>query len=552
MPKDRAKSITTSELVKFALGAAQAVRANRALINDMNVFPVPDNDTGTNMTFTLEQVQAAAESNTEASVAEASQAMAHAALMGAKGNSGLILSQFFKGLAEGLQNTTSATVVAVAEGLKTGTELSYRAVQNPTEGTILSVMRAVAECADQASKAEANNFEQLLKACGESATEAVKNTPNQLERLREAGVVDAGGYGFAIALYGGYATLAGDDATEVRLALEGATQATVTPSTEFLTDANEEAWGYCTVFALTGTALDVTAIKAKMESLGRSTVVAGDNTAVRVHVHSMDPGEILSAGIHYGELRNIEIGNMEGQLEEWVKARAKASDKTTPPVATAVVAVAAGKGVVEIIEQTGLGALEAVTGDGTMSPSPKDLLEAVARANSEQVIIMANDKNVIGIANLAAEVATKNVTVFESRSVPQGITALLAFSPDETLNSNVRSMYDAIRRSHSGDVRLAVKDSKVDGFAIERGMFVGTVGGTIVSADRSPVESVIDAIQAGDLAIDGALVSIYFGTASSMEEAEQLEAEIRRRMSGVEVEVLDGGQPYAHFMFGVE
>ncbi len=528
-------------------GGAKALKANLQQINALNVFPVPDGDTGTNMSLTFEAASDYIKDYEGKNVTVLAENIARAVLLGARGNSGLILSQFFKGVNEAIQATETLDAITLAKGILIGTEAASRAMPNPKEGTILTVMREAGLGAEEKAKA-GGTLEEVLEAAIVRGTEAVKHTPEQLDVLKEAGVVDAGGFGLVIALQGWMSLWKGEDPEAVRLELEGVRFDALNVSSHFL-EKLEDDWGYCTVFAIIGENLNVNDIKEEVNSMGRSAVVAGENTMVKVHVHVDDPGKVLSAGVSRGSLTSIEISNMDQQVHTWSEGhRKEASQKER--FNTAIVAVVMGKGMKAAFESAGLGAVTIVSGGDTLNPSAQDISEAVEVAPSENVIILPNSRNVAGVANLIPEISSKNISIVYSDSMQAGIAALLAFLPEEDLKTNQESMASALKNIKSGSVFRSTKDSNVGGLDIQLDHFVGMLEDKPVTTAKTARLALMKAL--ADIAEDGALVTIYYGKNVDDNEAEEISEDIHQRIEGVEVEILNGGQPNYDFIFTIE
>ena len=550
--------LTADTLVKFVHGASKALSANREQIDALNVFPVPDGDTGTNICLTLDAickaVSAAIAEPQQPDAAALSHKMANAALMGARGNSGLILSQFFRGLSKGFEEQ-SPTCISFVAGMKYGSQMAEQAVHDPKEGTMLTVMRESAAGAERGLATLAGtpsdfNFETMLANACESAREAVIHTPEQLSVLRDAGVVDAGGFGFAIALAGALALLNDEDPAQVRLHIEGSSPNAVSIDRQFLAEVGEEAWGYCVVFGLVGSEMNFGGVKSEMESLGRSAVVAGDSSAMRVHVHTEDPGKALTAALARGELRNIEIGNMNEQTSVWANKKVTPSLDVGQNFKTTVVAVVTGEGMKEAFASAGLGAVVMVNGGDTQNPSVGELAKSVESSPTDEVIILPNSTNVIGTAKLVPELSKKFVHIVETTSMQEGIAALLAFSPEEPAEDNIQSMKSSTEQIISGAVSKATRNAVIDGVDIKKGQFLANVGKKITTVANSPRKATFDAIS--QIAQDGALVTIYYGGGVKEHEADALAGEMRHAITGVEFEVMYGGQPHHQFLFSVE
>ena len=529
--------------------ALSLLERNVDAINALNVFPVPDGDTGTNMFLTLRDVVEKTGADTDASAADTAGAMARAALMGAKGNSGVILSQFFKGLAVGLEGSSDFGCEELVSCLREARAYSYKAVGEPVEGTILTVVTSAAEAASAVYSPEIVMAD-LLEAVCRKAREAVALTPTMLPVLREAGVVDAGGQGLAVILEGVRRHAAGEasDFEEVQAPEPiGVDRASGAVSHEFLAATDEEMYGYCTQFLVRGEGLDVDAIRETMIGMGRSAVVVGDETMVQVHVHAEDPGPAVSAAVALGTLSQVKIENMDSQHVEFSADRRQEAEAAS--LTTAVVAVAWGAGLEALIDN--LGASRIVMGGDTMNPSVRDLLEAADRAPSDSVIILPNNGNIVPAARQAAELSAKDVAVVASRSIPQGIAALLSFDPDQELGSNRQSMEEALATVRTGEVTKAVRGVTLGGVAVEPGKLIGLLERELVLAGDDLAGVVIALLEKAAVS-EGDLVTLYRGEPATDEEVDRVMRNVSAAFEGVELELVAGGQPHYHFFLSIE
>ena len=546
--------ITTAELLRLVKAATRAIEVNRDQINALNVFPVPDGDTGTNMFLTLrsinEEMDAAPRENLSLTTAR----MARAALLGARGNSGLILAQFFKGLAQALRDGYEVSGAGFANAMRLTTENAYAAVPNPREGTMLTVFR---ECADAAERAvrETPGFEPVLAASASQALDTTRRTPEMLDILQEAGVVDSGGFGFTIMLFGALEALRGEGDGGVIVAPpavgDRGSAASSTVRAEFALSAQEEIWGYCTVFAIEGEGLDLSKIRSKVTDLGRSAVVAGDETLVKIHVHMEDPGQALSFATSIGTISNIDIKNMDEQTKEWAAGQTDGDAETpTETIPLAVVAVAAGAGMQNLFINAGLETCSVVTGGDSMNPSVGDLLEAVEQAPSDNVLLLPNNKNVVGTAGEVPGLTSKNVRVIPTVSMQHGIAAMLALTPDDDIDSNAAAMNEALETIQDGAVFQAIRDVSIGGVDVIEGQYTGLVDGTVRCCGED-LEAVLIETVSGS-AEEGSLLTLYWGGDVNEEQANGIAARLEETVSGIEVEAVDGGQPHYEFLFSIE
>ncbi len=531
-------------------------------INALNVFPVPDGDTGTNMHLTLSA--AVKDVQVQPSAAAVADQVYRKALMGARGNSGVILSQIIRGFAEGIGGKAVLNGAGLADALRRAAERAYKAVMKPTEGTILTVARVAGEAATAAAETGAG-YAQVLAAAVEGAERAVADTPNQLKQLRDAGVVDAGGKGLAIVLEGllkhargeTIERPAGGEAVEVAFDIDEVHA--------------EDDFGYCTTFLLEGENIPFEDVRAAIAGMGQSVVVVGDETLVKAHVHTERPGDVLNYAIGFGALTGIEIANMDKQKAAikdtgmvstkasrapkesssaiGADARASAASEE-PPVAIGVVAVAPGPGFVELFRSLNVGTV--ITGGQTMNPSTKELVEAISELPQSEVLVLPNNSNILMASRQAQELVDKTVRVIPSKTVPQGMAAMLAFNYTEDLEANVSAMTRALRDVRTLEITTAVRDATVDGKAVRAGQTIGLLDGVLVEAgdDRDAViDALLDRVEMDQVEV----VTIYYGATTAEEQARSLAARVEQRYSQLDtVEVQSGGQPFYDFIISAE
>ena len=525
--------------------AVHLLEANVEVINALNVFPVPDGDTGINMFLTLKDSVAGTRSLKGAGANEVARVLADGALKAAKGNSGVILSQFFEGLAVGLRDSPDFGARELASALQEARDRSYKAVGEPKEGTMLTVVSDVARAASELED-EAVDVQELLSAVCDAARESVALTPTMLPVLREAGVVDAGGQGLSVILEGARRYAAGEAGPGEVAVPEpvGIDQPTGSVSHEFLEKVEQEEYGYCTQFLVEGTNLDPDDLRAKVSEIGRSAVVVGNSASVQVHVHVDDPGPVISLGAGLGALSSVKVENMDAQHEQF-----SADRRQEEASSLAVVAVAWGDGFVELFR--GYGADQIVAGGDTMNPSVGDLLDAIDAARSETVIVLPNNSNIVPAAEQAAKGSDKDVRVVPTKSIPQGVAAMLEFNADADADRNVADMNEAIAAVRTGQVTEAVRGVTMNGVRVEQGMVVGMLEREVVAAGEdveAVVRSLIRAAQQDEIE----LVTLYRGTPLSQAEAERLADALDSGLDDIEIELVDGGQPHYHFLISME
>ena len=537
------------ELRRIFAVAARVLERNAEAVNALNVFPVPDGDTGTNMLLTMRAVTEEATRATDDSASGMAAAMAKGALFGARGNSGVILSQFFKGLSKGLDGKVELTGADLALSLKQAVTFSYKAVSNPVEGTMLTVIRKASEAADQEALRNAPLAE-IWRAAGEAAREAVARTPTLLPVLREAGVVDAGGLGLSLILEGALRSLEGEELEEIRIEAPepvgvevGARRGLV--SQDFLRATEEEIYGYCTQFLIQGENLDVDSLQESLSLMAESAVMVGDGAMIKVHVHALDPGQVLTYAVSHGTLAQINIMNMDEQHQEFQRARLQ--ETQAPPLA--MVAVASGDGLEALFRSLGVSAT--VPGGDTMNPSTQDLLQAVERLSSRSVILLPNNGNIVPAALQACDLCDKTLKVVPTRSIPQGVAAAIAFNPELDVEANVAVMEKAAASVRTGEVTTAVRSVKLGDIPVKAGQVIGLLDRELVAAGQDVATVMVDLLGKAEVA-EGNLVTLYWGSPSNGEEAEKLAEEIQSRFQGTEVEVVRGGQPHYHYILSIE
>ena len=527
--------------------ATALLSANVDAVNALNVFPVPDGDTGTNMHLTMKAVVEEAASVTSTSAADVASAMARGALMGARGNSGVILSQFFKGLGSGLEDTAVLDGQRLAAALELGREQAYKAVGQPVEGTMLTVISTAARAA-RSTAGSGGSLIEVLESVSVASRESVALTPTMLPVLRQAGVVDAGGHGLAIILEGLRRSAAGDKSPPTEIPPPdpvGVDEHEGIVSTDFLQAAEEEIYGYCTQIVVQGTDLDVDDIRERVSAMGRSVVVVGDDTVANVHVHAEDPGPVVSLGVSLGVLGRVKIENMDAQRAEYSAARR--SEVATGSVG--VLAVASGDGLKTVFES--LGAASVLAGGDTMNPSVRELVDAIEQLPAESVVVLPNNKNIVPAARQAAELASKEVGVVPTRSIPHGAAAMLAFDPQVAASLNVERMTEATESVRYGEVTTAVRTAEIDGISVQQGDTIGLLDGRLVATGNDPGQVLVEVVSKAEPE-RGGIVTVYAGDPVSGEAAQATANALVEALSGVDVELISGGQPHYHYLFSVE
>jgi DAK2 domain fusion protein YloV len=511
-------------------------------INSLNVFPVPDGDTGTNMLLTMQAALEEIANSPDHSVSAIAHTAAHGALMGARGNSGVILSQILRGVARSIDGKDEFNASDFASAMKEGTATAYKGVIKPVEGTILTVVREAAEAAVTAV-AEEEDLRLVLERVVNEAKESVAKTPSLLPVLAEAGVVDAGGQGLFIIMEGMLRYIRGET-VEVDFAMETAVDLHV-PS--------EDEYGYDVQFIIQGQDLKLEQIRDTIAAMGESTLVVGDSTTIKVHIHTEEPGTPLNYGASMGSLSKITVENMQEQYQEFILSQAQTS--ATPSVTSeeicniATVVVAQGPGLVRVFES--LGASAVVPGGQTMNPSTEELLKAAEGIQTDQVIILPNNSNIILAAQQAQKLSEKNIRIVPTRTIPQGVSALLAFNYQADLDANARAMEQAAGEVQTGEITIATRSVQLNGVDVKEGEAIGLLNDNLVASDRSP-EQVIEEVLRQMKAEEYEIITIYYGENVTQKEAEALATQISQDYPEQEIELVNGGQPHYIYILSAE
>jgi len=542
----QARSWNGTDLRDMFAAGSNWLEKSVAEVNAINVFPVPDGDTGTNMLMTMRSVIEEADRASDTTVAVMSKTMAHGALLGARGNSGVILSQIFRGLAKGFDGKNDFNGADWAKAMGQAAKTAREGMSNPVEGTILTVIKDAANVAQKCADKEPQDLIAIIEEMVKEAKESVARTPDLLPALMEAGVVDAGGEGLYILLEGALRFLKGE-LEDLQLKRHQMVSANITAarSISLVSSDEEEAYGYCTNFLLEGDNLDTEKIKRKLEGRGQSLVVAGDETAVRVHIHSYDPGSILAYATSLGTLHQIQIQNMDDQHAGFKEMRRQKA----LPTDIAVIAVVFGEGMIKVYES--LGAI-VVKGGQTMNPSVKEILACVEAVDSRKVLLLPNNKNIILTASQIKELTGKEIEVIPSRTLPQGITALLNFNFESTMGENVQSMGEAIKSVKTVEVTTAARSTQIRGLKIQQGQAIGIIDDTDLVAAGDDVTSVLlESLKIGGIE-SVELVTLYYGADVKSEQADEVVKVLRDSYPGKQFELVSGGQPHYFYIVSLE
>ncbi len=539
-------SLNGRELRSMLATATTWLEKSASDIDALNVFPVPDGDTGTNMLLTMRSSIEEAYQGPDSSASAVAGAIARGALMGARGNSGVILSQIWRGLAQGLQDKESFTGSDLANALQQASVMAYKGLTNPVEGTILTVLREASEAGQAQAASEHNDPISVLEAAVSAANESVANTPTLLPVLREAGVVDAGGQGLYTILEGALRYLRGE--TEQMQFRKPQMIASSMPQPVRLSQmiaTEEEAYGYCTEFLLKGDGLDPDKISKRLQKKGQSLIVVGDETTIRVHIHTEKPGNILSYATKLGTMHQVSIRNMNEQHQDFLEMQ----KERAPAVDIATIAVASGDGLAEVF--TSLGATAIVPGGQTMNPSTKDILRAVEAVASDKVIILPNNKNIILTAEQVKSLTDKRIEVLPTKTIPQGVAALLAFDYEADFETNIQLMGEAKSAIRTIEITRSTRSARLHGLDIKKNQPIGLLDDELLAAGDNTINLLNKMLPKLDLK-KTEIITIYYGADTELAEAEQVSASIREKYPQLQVEVVQGGQPHYNYIVSIE
>lgn len=554
------------ELKRALTAASMWLARNSEALNALNVFPVPDGDTGTNMALTMQAAVKQVAGSPSHSAAEIAQGISHGALMGARGNSGVILSQIWRGFAEGIAGKEGISARDFAGGLAAATTTAYRAVVKPVEGTILTVIRETGEGAVTAAST-LNAYSYVLAETAKAAKGSVARTPALLDKLREAGVVDAGGQGLYVLMDGIRRYAEGE---EVEITEGGAASEPLLSSEGAPVHIARGEYGYCTNFLLVGSGWDFDEVRARVASLGDSTVIVGDDHIVKVHIHTETPGTVLNYACTLGDLRQINIANMQDQHEDFLQTHADkaphmgsvtqdagggvlASGRGAASVVAqsriAVLAVASGAGLVKAFRS--MGATDIIEGGQSMNPSTEQMLKLIERVPQNEVILLPNNNNIVMAAQQTRSLTKKAVAVVPTETIPQGMAALIALNYDASLDDNAAAMQSAASQVETAEITRAVRDAKVNGVAVKRGDIVGLVNNVLATTGKERDEVAWDLLERMRAA-DREIITIYWGGDLQEEEANLFRGRVQERYPDAGVELVSGGQPFYDYIISAE
>ena len=550
-------TINVEMLAKMFLAGAQNIEAKKEYINELNVFPVPDGDTGTNMSMTIMSAAKEVRALSNPGMKELAKAISGGSLRGARGNSGVILSQLLRGFTKAIQDEDEIDAAGIASACRRATETAYKAVMKPKEGTILTVAKGIADKAEELAF-ETDDLAEIFPQVLEYAAEVLDQTPEMLPVLKEAGVVDSGGQGLLEVLRGAYDAFLGKeiDYTSIEPAsVQGKVSAA--PASEA-----DIKFGYCTEFIIMAekefTESDESEFKAYLESIGDSIVCVADDEVVKIHVHTNDPGLAIQKALTYGQLTKMKIDNMrEEHHERLIKdaqkkaEEAKAAEKKkAPQKKVGFIAVSIGEGLNEIFRELGVDYI--IEGGQTMNPSTDDMLTAIDNVNASTIFILPNNKNIVLAANQARSLTKdKDIIVIPTKTVPQGITAVINYIPEADVDTNEETMLEAVKSVQTGQVTYAVRDTKIDNKEIHEGDIMGIGDAGILAVGTSITETAKETLR-NMVGEDSGLISIYYGEDVTEEEAEAFISDVEEEYPELDVDAHFGGQPIYYYVMSVE
>lgn len=542
----KVNSITGQELREMFAAATSWLEKSAADIDDLNVFPVPDGDTGTNMLLTMRSSVEEAYRAPDHSAAGVAQALAKGALMGARGNSGVILSQIMRGISEEIIEKETISGQDLAKAFSRASKVAYKGLSNPTEGTILTVIKDASNNAIKTSGKNGKDIITVMEATVESARESVANTPSLLPVLKEAGVVDAGGQGLYTILEGALQYLKGEtEKMQFRKPQVITSSEPLVLRLPEMIAADEIPYGYCTELMLKGENMDPEKIRSRLLKKGESLIVVGDTNTVRIHIHTLDPGNIVHYATGLGTIHQVSIRNMDEQKRDFVtsqKEKSMATDITT-------VAVVVGDGLEEVF--TSLGVTTIVHGGQTMNPSTKDIYQAVEEAPSDKVIVLPNNKNIILTAEQVKPLTKKTVEIIPTETIPQGVAALLAFDYEADMNTNAELMKRARETVKTIEICRAIRSTQISGLKIKKKQIISLLDDELVTVGNNSVDVLLATLSKIDLK-KNEILTLYFGAETQLAEAEQVANTIRNKYSHLQVEIIKGNQPHYNYIVSVE
>lgn len=537
--------IDGKQLRDMFVSGANNLQNNKDLVDKLNVFPVPDGDTGTNMSLTISYAMKELSKVEGDDITNIGKALSKGSLMGARGNSGVILSQIIRGFAKAIEGKENLSTEELAKAFKNGSDTAYKAVIKPIEGTILTVVRESGEYAVQACKKE-KDLIKFLELVIKEANESLNRTPNLLKALKEAGVVDSGGKGLVLIYEGMLSSLRGNS---IQIQDSSASNVSTVEISNNQINPDDIKFGYCTEFILESNSISDTEIRDMMMKYGDSLAVVGDEGVIKVHVHTNDPGLVLQDALKHGQLVTIKIENMRVQHENLVL---EAQDETASSVEEkefGFIATSMGEGLAKIFKDFGVDHI--IEGGQTMNPSTEDFMNAIEHIHAKNIFIFPNNSNIIMAANQAKELSEKNIIVIPTKNTPQGFTALVNFNGDATVQENEEAMMQSLGLVKSGQVTYAVRDTVMNDIEVKEGNIIGIAEGNLLGAGDS-VDKVTSQLVEKLVDEDSAIITLFYGEDVSEEEANNLRDELEEKFEDIDVELYYGGQPLYYYLISVE
>ena len=527
------------------VSGANNLQNNKDLVDKLNVFPVPDGDTGTNMSLTISYAIKELAKVQNDNVTDIGKALSKGSLMGARGNSGVILSQIIRGIAKSVEGKENLNVVDLANAFKNGSDTAYKAVIKPIEGTILTVVRESGEYAEKIAQEDMDMIE-ILELVVEKANESLNKTPELLKALKEAGVVDSGGKGLVLIYEGMLSSLKGNNIELV----EGGISSDTNVSVEQNISTEDIKYQYCTEFILETNKVDDLTVRERFMKYGDSLAVVGDEGVIKVHVHTNDPGLAIQEALSYGQLLTIKVENMKLQHENKVlKEAAQTEEVHVEEKEYGFIATSMGDGLAQIFRDFGVDHI--IEGGQTMNPSTEDFMKAIEKLNAKNIIILPNNSNIIMAANQAKELSDKNIVVIPTKNVPQAFAALVTFDGDADIAENEANMMEALSTVKSGQVTYAVRDTVINDVEVKEGNIIGIAEGKLLSAGDKVDEITTDLIEKL-VDEDSAIITLFYGEDTSKEDAQALRDALEENFEDVDVELHYGGQPLYYYLISVE
>ena len=545
------ENISGEHFYAMMQNASNRLESQSDYVNSLNVFPVPDGDTGTNMSMTFKASVKEIDGFNSDNIGEVSKKLSKGALMRARGNSGVILSQILRGISKGLEGKATVSVKEFAAAIEEGSKAAYKAVMRPTEGTILTIIRTAGEVA---MASHANCMEDLMVEICKECKIMLDKTPEMLPALKKAKVVDSGGMGLLIILEGMLEALKND--LKIEMPEKSTSRKSAEISAQGTVNADEIKFGYCTEFIILGDANKANEFRDEIESLGDSMIVVGYEDVIKVHIHTNDPGKVLQKAVTIGELSKIKIDNMREEhrhmvanAEDFARAEEAIVENESEAKKYAFISVAMGSGIKDIFKDLGVDYV--IEGGQTMNPSTQDMVDAINKLNAEHIFILPNNKNIIMAANQAAEVSDKDIRVIPTKTIPQGITCITMFNAEEDVDTNEAELKEVMENVQSASVTYAVRDTEMDGLEIKEGNILGLLEGKIEEVGENPYDVAKDLLDkmCND---DSELITIFYGSDCKEDEVESFIASIEEKYSDYDVQCYKGDQPLYYFIMAVE